>query len=202
VTNIGLINEYKVKIYKENYKNIGSERKINGVSFFTPVIQKHLRDTATFISYLNYFKEDIINQDLTSEQLNKIRKYLGFNYDSQKDRDIAMRDLFIELTPDICAICGIRETYERNRDRKQHFDVHHVISLNNNKQLLDVMDNLVKLCPTHHSMMKKSHGLYAHQLKSNLIILKNYKNVYSFAAAYFNEKNINLLAEKITKLLK
>lgn len=201
IQNIGLINKYKAKIYENRYYY--SEKIVDDFNityFVCPQTEK--KDTNTFIQYINYFANNVSGKELTPVEIQKIRDRLGFNTLSSDSmsRNQKIIELYRNLSEDKCAICGTTQTYLNKKTGRQHFEIHHMISFKNGKEL-DVYDNLVKLCPTCHDMMKKSSGVESDQIKAIEKILNENDTIYEFCSTYLGIENIPELSIKIQSLL-
>ena len=206
LSNIGLYNEYKIKIAQNVYsalknKKIIDERAI-GFNCEMPAFDKENNEINYVISfYLN----NIVDKDLTKNEIDKYRKKLGLvnTGGGETPRDKKIIDIFREISEDKCALCGTTKTYAEKNTGRQHFEIHHVVSVaSGSKEDLDKIENLVKLCPTCHDSLKKGATTVEKQIELCKQILENNEIVFNFCSAYFGTDNINILAERVQENLK
>ena len=198
---IGFINKYKALVFENAYKS-HAKREENGIIYFDVKVPTPKKADATFISYLNYYTNNIYNREINEGLLADLRKQLGFTdkHIDKISRNKMIISMFDRISPDVCACCGTTKTYTKSNG-KQFFEIHHVISFANGNEL-DNIANLVKLCPTCHRMMKKGSGNAEDQIKANKKFLKEHEEIFEFASATLNEEDIDELAKLIQKKLK
>lgn len=203
---IGFINKYKAKIFQNAYSINDSLIKFNDkILYYNVEVPTAKNNDLTFIKYLNFFSNNIYQQKLNTSTIAKLRERLGFdnsNYNSTESntRNRSLIELFNEISPDKCAICGRTITFKSKTTGRQYFEVHHVISYCNNREV-DNIGNLVKLCPTCHQMLKRGLAPEDVQREAILKILKEYSEVYEFTSAYLGIDDVNELSKKIWSLL-
>lgn len=160
------------------------------------------------------------NQDI--ESINEYRIQFGVDEADASERRQSRRQQIIKQVydeeDDVCVCC--KNQYNIN-DRsflmhrrvnglvtqRYYFEIHHAISFSNgrddssNENILDVIENLVKVCPTCHSCMTARRGLIddVKNLISNM--LDNSDKVRNFAEGYFETNDRNELIEKIYEVL-
>lgn len=199
---IGFINEYKAEIFNRSYKTDGKVI-INDIVYFNLELPVPKNDDATFIKYINFFTDNIYEKKLTPQAISLLRQKIGFtdqNPSDSRKRNMSIIDLYNEIAPDECAICGTTKTFLNKNTGRQHFEVHHVISFCNGKEV-DNIANLVKLCPTCHDMLKKNRAPKEEQLNAIRKILHNHQEIYDFTSSYLGIDDFNELVEKIWELL-
>jgi len=199
---IGLINIYKARIVSSAYNNISFEDDIGGICYFsTPEITHSRKDT--FDSRLQYYSNNIFNQKLSSYEIDQIRKELNLNFNENEDfrRDTSLIELIRYLTPDECSSCGTTKTYTHKNTGRQYFEYHHVISLGKNHEL-DDENNIVKLCPTCHRLVKKGSAPEREQKLVIMNILRNRPNVMEFAKLIYDIEDFEQIVHKIYLSLK
>ena len=199
---IGFINKYKALIFDKSYSTNG-QYVLDGITYFYLELPISRNDDATFIKYLNFFTNNIYQKNLTKQSIDLLRDKLGFSNkktESSNKRDISLIELFNEISPDECAICGTKTTFVNKNTGRQHFEIHHVISFCNGKEV-DNIANLVKLCPTCHDMLRKNRAPKDTQLNAIRKILHNHQEIYEFTSSYLGIDDINDLVEKIWQLL-
>ena len=128
------------------------------------------------------------------KKLNFDNKFNDKNAKTYRNKKII--EIFKEYAQDICYICGIKSTFINKTTGKNHFEIHHVISYFNDKEV-DNIANLVKLCPTCHAMLKKGVSLKQDQILAIKKILNNNQEIYEFASSYLGIEDIDLLSEEI-----
>ena len=162
-----------------------------------------------------------IEGKMNAADIELYRKCFGFgatDEERKKNRNKKITDQVYEEEPDECVCCkGKYNISDRTFLRKYklhglviskyYFEIHHVISYANEKDsesnVLDVIENLVKVCPTCHTCMTKKRGLEK-EIKDELIanILKNSDKAREFAEGYFGTTDVNELIDKIYDHLK
>lgn len=146
VANIENLNEYKTTLLRSNLRNLGEVRAYNG-----------------FEGRLIFYKESVLGRKLTQLEINALRDSLGFTRNeiiAEPDNRFGIRNQKIvayarEVFDDICVGCGhkydIRDrSFKMPRNDRYYFEINHVIAYANDSKAVDVLDNLVKLCPTCH----------------------------------------------------
>lgn len=201
---IGFMNKYKAKVFENVYvtnpDQARSER--NGILYYSVDVPTPRSADARFIAYLNYYTNNIYNQNITDSLLQRIRRDLGFsdsNTESENRNHLIIRT-FDEVSPDKCACCGTTQTYTKNNGR-QYFEIHHVVPFANGIET-DNIANLVKLCPTCHRMMKKGSGQTEEQIAACKKFITEHEEIYEFTSSILDEEDKDRLAIKIQELLK
>lgn len=199
---VGFINKYKAMVFANSYYNRG-RTVVDGVTFFDVDLLKRKNYDVTFVKYLNFFTNYIYERKLTPATVVELRKRLGFVNDlssKSANRNRTIIELFNDISEDKCAICGTEKTFINNRTNRQHFEIHHVISYKNGTGL-DHIANLVKLCPTCHTMLKSNATSKDMQIKAILKILSEHAEVFEFARSYLQLEDINEVADEIWQML-
>lgn len=206
--NIGLVNKYKIRIC-ENALSISNRFEKDKITYIDTGKNLNISTNSSFANQINYFSERIVGKQLSSAEVNKYRSELGWDLDtlqtnSKNIRLIDLVNIVKKLKPNKCAICGCEETFPEAATGMQHFEIHHMISLANDQSSLDKVDNLVKLCPTCHDLLKKGHTTEDMQKEAIIKILTNsdYDNVYQFCVTYFGMTDVKELANQIQLMLK
>ncbi len=198
----GFLNEYKAKVFHNSYTHGGSY-VLNDITYFYVNVPTP-KTNNSFITYLNFFTNNIYEKFLTENAVKTLRNKLGFKTDSSKKtrnlRNQTIINLYREISEDKCAICGTTKTFLNKNTGRQHFEIHHVISYVNGQEC-DNIANLVKLCPTCHDSLKRGATDKALQVKKIVKILSEHPETHEFAESYFMENDINELAEKICEKL-
>lgn len=195
---IGFINKYKVKIFENAYQTY-NKSIVNKITFYDMDYPKSDVTNVAFVKYLNFFTNNIYQKNLNNENIQKLRELIGF--DSQKagnriNRDMSMVKLFDEISEDKCAICDTKKTFIKKTNGRQSFDIHHMISFHNSPKF-DNIANLVKLCPTCHSSLKKGRSTKENQIKSIKIILEKREEVYEYCSTALAVHEVDELSEQI-----
>ncbi|WP_271237179.1 HNH endonuclease [Mycoplasma capricolum] len=171
VDDISKINIYKSKLLKDNKSIISNLQTVNTFK-------------NSFIQRLNYYKNKIlnfkdINEQLTKEQIQKMRK--GLNFAIEENSTTARNSQVVifakVMLPDFCFAC--KDIYELNsrtfihrQTNKPYLEIHHVLPFSANKSA-DVFENLVKLCPACHKALSKNRALEGYQKKLIKNIIDN-----------------------------
>lgn len=207
--NIGLINDYKKGIVKNSFNNVLTPEKIikkDEITYLDIGTKTHQK-THQFSSRLEYYSTNIFGKKLSNEEINELRLELGFDESSNTyNRNKELSELVRLHTPNVCSGCmdkyNIKDrTFIHKKTKKPYFEIHHNISLNNQKDL-DHIDNLVKLCPVCHSNLKKGVGMENDQKNIIEKIITINPNLFDFASHFFNTNIKNELVEEIYKNLK
>ena len=203
VKNIGLLNDYKIAIVKKVYDNIEYNKEENGVKYFnSPEIANSRKDTFDFM--LRYYANNIFNKNLSDFEVENLRNELNFNTSSDITsfkRDLSLIELIRINTPDECASCKTTKTYTHKNTGRQYFEYHHVISIGKNHEL-DDENNIVKLCPTCHRIVKKGSAPEVEQKTVIRNILHNRPNVLEFAQHIYDLEDFEEIVDKIWRSLK
>ncbi len=202
---IGMLNDYKIDIFANCHST--SDRIVNNdiVSYFNLEEPRYnLRNGVD--DRFNFYVHNILHRDLTEQEINSLRQNLGYDSQTQQLRDSSLPELVRFLEPDECVCCknlyNINDrTFIHKRTNRPYFEIHHVISLGNNKEL-DDENNLVKLCPVCHTCLKRGTGLESDQKRLISLILENSSKALSFSENIFDCDNRDILIEKIYSNLK
>lgn len=204
IKNIGLINEYKAKIIKEVY-GINYRSNIDEIFYFE--CEEPSFTKAMINERLGFYLNTIYGKNLSNYEIDKIRKSLEFeegkNDEFRRDANIVK---FMRIyAPDICAACNdiydIKDRSFITRQNRYYTEIHHCISVGKEKEL-DVLENLVKLCPTCHRALGKGSSSAEYQKELIKRILNSNQQNLEFAKIIFASDNINILVDKIQENLK
>lgn len=139
------INKYKTDILRINRRNLGE------------VHAYHM-----FEDRLIFYKQKILGRDLSDNEIRALRRDLEFseNIEYVPENKFNIRNQKIvafarEMFEDKCVGCGdIYDIADRSfvmpRNNRYYFEVNHVIAYASDSDAVDVLDNLVKLCPVCH----------------------------------------------------
>lgn len=124
-----------------------------------------LGESTTYKSFearLVFYKENVLGRKLSTFEIDRLRSDLDFSASevSEKHSRFETRNQKIvsyarEIFPDECVGCkdeyGIEDrTFRMPRNNRWYLEINHVIPYANDSEKVDVLDNLVKLCPTCH----------------------------------------------------
>lgn len=203
--NIGFINEYRIAAFKANfyYTNI----RVDGNITYFDCPQPLKSDNTTFENRTAYYSHNVFGRKLTSNDMRKFKELIGAN-DTQSEfrRDTSIVNAVRYGTDDKCVCCcddydiKDRSHIERNTGR-YHFEIHHMISVGNNKELDDI-DNLAKICPACHATLGR--GSADERTQKNCIrkIFRHKPNMLDFCKSYFDETDYEKVVELVWKALK
>lgn len=156
---------------------------------------------------LGFYLRIIYGKTLSDFEINKIRKDLEFDEEKSESfkRDTNIIRFMRLYAPDICAACNdiydIKDRSFLTRQNRYYTEIHHCISVGKEKEL-DVLENLVKLCPTCHRALSKGSAKNEYQKELIKKIINTNKQNLEFAKIIFNRNDTNLLVEKIQENLK
>lgn len=198
---IGFINDYKAKIFEKAYYTRG-KNEINKIVYFDVDLPNSRNDDVAFIKMINFFTNNVYEKQLSTTVVKELRSKLGFDStsDGSQKRDMSIIKLLNEISPDKCAICGTEKTYTNPKTGRQQFEIHHMISFKNGKEL-DNIANLVKLCPTCHGKLGRGSADKIEQTSAICKILHEHNEIFEFASSYLAIDDINVLTEKIWEML-
>lgn len=203
VKNIGLINDYKIEIIKSVYANIEYKETIGLIKYFrSPDIAHSKKDTFDFM--IRYYSNNIYDKKLSDFEVENLRKELNFNTTTDITtfkRDSSLKELIRLNTPDECTGCGTTKTYTHKNTGRQYFEFHHVVSIGKNHEL-DDENNIVKLCPNCHRLVKRGSAPEAEQKDIIIHILKTRPNVLEFSKHIYDIEDFDQIVNKIWENLK
>ncbi len=208
------IDENKTGVYYFNidYIDLSAIRK-------NEKIQNFISKYTTFINMAYGYRIEK-NQDLTV--LQQYRQLFGIDDSNNQDRKITRNRTIVSQVyndePDECVCCknnyniADRSFYVKRKVNgvlvdRYFFEIHHAISFSNgqsqNKEenVLDVVENLVKVCPTCHACMTAKRGRECDIKTLIQNMLKNSPKVRNFAEGYFETKDMNELMDNIYYVL-
>ena len=205
VTNIGLINNFRIAVFESNFY---FEEKIKlGLITYYKCPQPLRSNNTTFENRLAYYANNVHGKKLSKTDLVDFQKLIGIlPANDNFKRDISIVNYIRYNTPDICVCCcddydiKDRSYIERNTGR-YHFEIHHVISVGKVKELDDV-DNLAKICPTCHDLLKRGSADEKTQKEAINKILNHKDNILDFCKSYFDEEDKEKVIDLIWKALK
>lgn len=191
-----------LRYFYDNFKN-----DLAKINIFKANILKHnskiietkniAQESETFIQRLHFYRDNILNQTKTSNEIEQLRRNLGFNYDEIIDETVKRNQGIVRYVraffPDECVCCKDIYSIEnrsfryRNSDR-WYLEIHHVISFSSDKTL-DQIDNLVKLCPTCHRALTKNRADENYQKDLISKIFENEPRTKEFCLNFTDNNN-------------
>lgn len=139
------INQYKTGVLQKNVMNLGETAKYR-----------------SFEERLIFYKQNVLGRELSRMEISELRRSLDF-FEQETVRlhsHFATRNQKIvtyarEVFPDECAGCKgeyniADRTFRMPRNDRWYLEINHVIPYANDSEKVDVVDNLVKLCPACH----------------------------------------------------
>ena len=191
IENLKKINVFKYEIIK---KNITEKHKLS---------EKY---NADFIDRFIFYREKILNNSLTKEKINQLRKKINISNDpsdNEPGRNQSIVKLVREYYPERCAACDNdypleNRTFKRRDSDKFYLEIHHCISFSADRSC-DQIDNLTKLCPACHRALTKNRADEEYQKKLIQNILESDKNIKEFCLNFTTEENcIQFIYEKLS----
>lgn len=156
------INQYKADLLTENITILGDTREYHN-----------------FEERLIFYRESVLGRELTDDEVRSLREELEFSLriETGAGTPFILRNQKIvsfarETFKDICVGCGDRydiadRSFKMPRNGRYYFEINHVIPYSNDSATVDVLDNLVKLCPTCHRAL--SPGRAYENFQKNII---------------------------------
>lgn len=204
--NIGFINEYRIAAFTANF-NYTAIKKDGLITYFM-CAQPLESDNTTFENRVDYYSHNVFDKKLTSSDLAKFKALIGISDVSNEKfkRDISIVNYVRYFTPDVC-VCCCDDFDIKNRTHievatgRPHFEIHHMISVGNVKELDDV-DNLAKICPACHASLGRGSADEQTQKSNIRKIFAHKSNILEFCKSYFDEQNEETVVDLVWKALK
>lgn len=145
ISKINSINKYKADVLVNNLAKLGEIRKY-------PSFEKRLV----------FYRQSVIGRELTEKEIDVLRQELDFSLKIEQEsvsvfsrRNQKIVSYARETFPDICVGCNNKykiadRSFIMPRNDRYYFEINHVIAYSSDSNSVDVLDNLVKLCPTCH----------------------------------------------------
>ncbi|QQD84764.1 HNH endonuclease signature motif containing protein [Jeotgalicoccus sp. ATCC 8456] len=169
------INRYKYEILKSNSMRISTINLSNSL-------------TRSFMERILFYQENILGRKdfmnilspkQMTKEIEKLRLDLEFDYENIEKSDYVRNATIVNIAnatlPDECSSCKNEYSIENRsfllRDSNRHYlEIHHVISFGSDRAG-DVLENLVKLCPTCHRALtpKRANVNYQKNIISNIL---------------------------------
>jgi hypothetical protein len=202
--NIGVLNAYKAEIFATS-RNLPLVEPKDGVFYFNNIDIKNRTNINLLDERLNFYFTNLIDRDPSAEEIEKLRIELGFDGASTSIRKSSLVELIKNYTPDECVCCKNKyniadRSHINPKTGKYYFEVHHVISLGNNKEL-DDENNMVKLCPACHRALKRGSSSIEEQKSMIKEIFKNAPKTYTFAKYFLDSNDFEKIVDEVQKRL-
>ena len=116
----------------------------------------------SFETRMLFYMNKILGRELSKNEINALRRDLEFRdpIEETPENKFNVRNQKIvafarETFADVCVGCGDQydikhRSFLMPRNNRYYFEVNHVIAYANDSDAVDVLDNLVKLCPVCH----------------------------------------------------
>ncbi len=161
---IKTVNKYKADVLIKNVGDLGSVHQYN-----------------SFEGRLIFYKQSISGKVLTDTEINTLRTELDFSLKAEQElgtvfskRNQKIVSFARETFDDVCVGCKDKyqigdRSFVMPRNDRYYFEINHVVAYSNDSNSVDVLDNLVKLCPTCHRALTPGRAYETLQKK----IIKN-----------------------------
>lgn len=160
------INSYKTAVMRTKQADLGE-----------------LRMCHSFETRMLFYINKILGRELSADKINALRRDLEFRepIEETPENKFNVRNQKIvafarETFDDICVGCGdIYDIADRSfvmpRNNRYYFEVNHVIAYASDSDAVDVLDNLVKLCPVCHRALTphRAHPDLQRRIISNML---------------------------------
>lgn len=180
--------------------------------------KKFINKYYTFVNMAQGYR---INGEADDESIRQYRQLFGLDKSNDNERRNARNSRIVkqvyETEPDLCVCCQNRYNIKDRSFKKiyklhgmivekYYFEMHHAISFSNGKNcseynVLDVVENIVKVCPTCHACLTAKKGLEADIKQLIINMLDNSAKVRNFTEGYFGTDDEKELVEKIYEIL-
>ncbi len=177
------INKYKTNILVSNAEYLGESRTY-----------------PSFSERLIFYKQSVLGRSLTQPEIESLRKELDFSaldIANCPDNTFAIRNQKIvsfarEAFEDVCVGCQhlydiADRSFKMARNDRYYFEIHHVIPFAHNQATVDVLDNLVKLCPICHRALAPGRAYPNHQKAIIEKILQSRSEVSAFVVSMMGQ---------------
>lgn len=186
IDDIRQVNSYKADILNNNKEKLGS-----------------LKEYHSFEDRLIFYKTKLLGRDLDNQEVQLIKKSFKFTSNKLKAKDSRTYEnrnqkiVFFakEVFDDICVGCSNNydiddRSFRMKKNNRYYFEINHVISFANKN--VDVLDNLVKLCPTCHRALTPGRAKEKYQKDIIANMINSRKEVLNFVTS-LNRDNIPLV---------
>ena len=169
------LNEYKLKVLENNLQNLGEERKLGG-----------------FEERMVVYRGRVLGHVLLAREIENLRHELEFERseferagDAFSLRNQKVVAFAREILDDVCVGCQDKyqiddRSFMMPHTGKHYLEINHVIAYASGSTAVDVVDNLVKLCPVCHRALTP--GRAEESLQKEIIgkMIKSRPEVESF----------------------
>lgn len=183
INDLAKINIFKANILKHNAKIIETKNIA--------------QESKSFVKRLHFYRDNILNKTKTSNEIEQLRKNLGFIYDDIIDEKVKRNQGIVQYIraffPDECVCCKDifpieNRSFKYRNSERWYLEIHHVISFSSDKTL-DQIDNLVKLCPTCHRALTKNRADENYQKDLISKIFENEPRTKEFCLNFTDNNN-------------
>lgn len=153
------------------------------------------QESRTFVDRLFFYRDNILHQSRTLNEIEMLRKDLGFNYDESCDDTVKRNQGIVQYVkayfPDECACCKNNypiedRTFKYRNSERWYLEIHHIISFSSDR-MLDQIDNLVKICPSCHRALSKNRADEKYQKELISRILLNSPKAKEFCLTFTDD---------------
>jgi len=202
---IGMMDDFKVDKFANSHSSKDKIIQVGDISYFD-IEEPNYNKTTGVDNKFNFYAQNILQRNLTKEEIKALRETIGYDSKSKQLRDPSLKEFVRLYEPDECVCCknlyNIKDrTFTHKRTNRPYFEIHHVISLGKDKEL-DDENNLVKLCPVCHGCLKQGTGLESEQKTLIGRILDNSSKALTFCQNIFDCTDRQSLIDKIFAKLK
>lgn len=180
---LSVLNPYKFEVLANNEARLGETRTY-----------------PSFEQRIQVFRERVLGRQLTPDEVKSIRAELDF-YQAEAietGEPLARRNAQIiafarETFPDSCVGCdGEYKILDRSflmpRNKRPYLEVNHVVAWSSGSHVVDVIDNLVKLCPTCHRALTPNRAEESLQRKIIGRMLSSRSEVLAFVSGLADQE--------------
>lgn len=197
--NIGIMNAYKAEVFAISRK-IDLPTPNNNIYYFKNDDKRRRTINNLLDERLNFYSTNVFSKNITEDDIVKMRSELGFDDSPKSVRSKALSEAIRYLTPDECVCCKNKyniadRSYINRKTGRYYFEIHHVISIGNNRDL-DDENNMVKLCPTCHRTLKRGSGTEKEQKQLIKEIFTNAPQTLEFAKHYYDSNDLEYIISK------
>ena len=148
---------------------------------------------------LNFYFTNLLDKEPTQRDIEKMRAELGFDDEPKSIRSSSLVEAIRYSEKDECVCCKDRydiadRTHVNPKTERYYFEVHHVVSLGDNKEL-DDENNMVKLCPGCHRALKRGSCSKEEQKSMIRDIFTNAPKTLEFAKCFFDNTDYEEVVE-------
>lgn len=196
--NVGIMNGYKAEVFAKS-RDIDFPDPEGYVYYFYGDVSRRRANNNLLDERLNFYSTNVYSHDITEDDIKIMRSELNFDKTHYSVRSQALVEAIRYLTPDECVCCKDKYNIEdrsfiNKNTGRYYFEIHHVISIGNNKEL-DDENNMVKLCPACHRALKRGSGKPEEQKQMIRDIFKNAPQTLEFAKNFYDEKDFEKIVD-------